>query len=811
MAITQLGATPSTAVTNVGTQAAATQADPPPPGYDPNNPYGSTWAAYNKTHPQYVSTDPNAGTFNNAYTQPGNPNNTQGQGPSIGAPAAGTPNASAYPGSQYTSVAPQQVYNPYLASLAPLTAYQGFGNNAYQGPGPLASLGSNFPGSNGYANQVAQNLQLQAYAQSQQAAPQINTSGVNFIAGGAGNSLGQANSTNLMTDAAAMGLAGTANGAAAQGQLGTAQQLALTAAGPQTQGQMLSSNALLGASIGPAIQNQMAMSNALAGASIGPAVLNQMATGNALQNAANGPAYSNLMGAGNQLQAIGSQQGLNAGSALYQAAYGQPYQGQLGLANQLANSAYGPTNAGQLSLANRLVAAGAMPTGPSVAELQLKQGADAAMQQQMAMASAARGGNTALALQNAAQNQGQVMGQMNQQQALLRAQEDMQNRQLQASTIGQAAGIYGNAGAQQQQALAQAAGLYGNAGALQGNLLSAATNADVASRGLQANALQGAGSAYGQAGSLQGSLLGAAGQQYNNAGALQGNLLQGANAGYGAAQNQQTAALAAANQGYTAAAGTQGSLLGAANQAYGGALTGQQNAYGQAGNLLQGVAQNQLGAANTQAGLAGTYANMAQAQLQAQTQQNALNQQGSLADQQLALQTQQAERDALMQESNFQQQQAMQQYAIDTGYAQALQMQSNDWSHALIGAGINAVGTLGAAGIAASDIRAKTNIVPASGEVADAFRPLSSSSYFYRDPSAIGAEPGRQYGPMAQQLEQTPAGATAVTQMPNGQKGIDTGRLALLNASATSDMMRRLDRLEGRRPAPQPAYGGYGY
>lgn len=98
----------------------------------------------------------------------------------------------------------------------------------------------------------------------------------------------------------------------------------------------------------------------------------------------------------------------------------------------------------------------------------------------------------------------------------------------------------------------------------------------------------------------------------------------------------------------------------------------------------------------------------------------------------------------------------------------------------------------------ASDIRAKTDIAPAGPQVSAAFAPLSPSSYFYRDPNAPGAEPGQHFGPMAHELERTHAGASVVRQMPDGTKGIDTGRLALLNASETGQLRRELDELKGK-------------
>jgi hypothetical protein len=76
------------------------------------------------------------------------------------------------------------------------------------------------------------------------------------------------------------------------------------------------------------------------------------------------------------------------------------------------------------------------------------------------------------------------------------------------------------------------------------------------------------------------------------------------------------------------------------------------------------------------------------------------------------------------------------------------------------------------------------------------FSPLSASSYLYKNPGAPGAEPGQHYGPMAHELERTPAGASVVRTMPDGSKGIDTGRLALLNASETGKLRREVDALK---------------
>ncbi len=133
-------------------------------------------------------------------------------------------------------------------------------------------------------------------------------------------------------------------------------------------------------------------------------------------------------------------------------------------------------------------------------------------------------------------------------------------------------------------------------------------------------------------------------------------------------------------------------------------------------------------------------------------------------------------------------------------------------------AGAVAGGAAGSAigkGAAESDIRAKKDIQPAdvfgnapTGSLDAAYarqaadtgprtdlRPAKGAFYDYKDPSAPGAAPGQHYGPMAQDLLKTPAGASTVVQQPNGRLGVDTGRLSLVNASAISEQQNQLDRL----------------
>lgn len=88
-------------------------------------------------------------------------------------------------------------------------------------------------------------------------------------------------------------------------------------------------------------------------------------------------------------------------------------------------------------------------------------------------------------------------------------------------------------------------------------------------------------------------------------------------------------------------------------------------------------------------------------------------------------------------------------------------------------------------------------------------RPATGYSYEYKDPAAHGQ--GRFFGPMAQDLEKTPAGASTVKQAPDGTKMVDTSRLSLVNTAAISDLQKQLAALRGGGGAyPQPQAPDYG-
>lgn len=85
---------------------------------------------------------------------------------------------------------------------------------------------------------------------------------------------------------------------------------------------------------------------------------------------------------------------------------------------------------------------------------------------------------------------------------------------------------------------------------------------------------------------------------------------------------------------------------------------------------------------------------------------------------------------------------------------------------------------------------------PDAEQAADAARATSASSFEYKDPERHGA--GTFYGPMAQELERTPAGSSLVHEQADGTKAVDGGRAGLLALSAAGTQQRQQDDFAAR-------------
>lgn len=95
-------------------------------------------------------------------------------------------------------------------------------------------------------------------------------------------------------------------------------------------------------------------------------------------------------------------------------------------------------------------------------------------------------------------------------------------------------------------------------------------------------------------------------------------------------------------------------------------------------------------------------------------------------------------------------------------------------------------------------------LLEALGDDAEAtVRGAPGHTYRYEDPDAPGAAPGLHAGPMAQDLERTPLGASLVREAPDGTKMVDTGRAGLTALAASSVQQRELDRMRRELEALQ--------
>lgn len=405
------------------------------------------------------------------------------------------------------------------------------------------------------------------------------------------------------------------------------------------------------------------------------------------------------------------------------------------------------------------------PAGPSAAERQLQGSSEQNMANSLALARSGRNGMNPAAERQAMFQNAATAAQTNQQLGVLRAQEEATNR-----------GLNLNAMTAEQQAIA------------------AGRNAQLQALGLQQQTLSGIGQ-----------------------GALNQSVAQANTALAGRGQNDQAALNYDQLSQQAAALGLQGGLGygGLANQslANGGqyqigmtnAGTGQQQAGNQryatdtaSGLSYQGMA-NSISEQERQAQIqyealkAGVQmqANQANAEYDAQRDAAAMNMVGSTFGAMLF--------SDIRAKKNIRGEDIASQYAALGGKDYGLDYKDYGLDYRE-GPGESAHRASRTAG---RDFYAFPGTNPRALDRGDPYdmRPVTATSYEYRDPNAPGAAPGRQYGGMAQDLEQSPATAPAVVDMGDGQKGIDTGRLSLTTASAVGQQQRRQDVTESELEA----------
>lgn len=97
-----------------------------------------------------------------------------------------------------------------------------------------------------------------------------------------------------------------------------------------------------------------------------------------------------------------------------------------------------------------------------------------------------------------------------------------------------------------------------------------------------------------------------------------------------------------------------------------------------------------------------------------------------------------------------------------------------------------------------SDVRNKQNIAPASA--LESIENANSYSYDYLNPERHGE--GRYIGPMAQDLEKAPG---VVHTAPDGAKSVDPGRLTMVNTGAIAELNQKVEALADQTAPAQPA------
>lgn len=439
------------------------------------------------------------------------------------------------------------------------------------------------------------------------------------------------------------------------------------------------------------------------------------------------------MGMGSQAQQLGALGQQGAGSGLV---------GQQGQAQ---------ANAG-----NALMALGQQAPGPSAAELAMRQQGQANIAGQAALAAGARGGNTGLALQNAAQNQAAMGGQLQQQLGVQRASEDLANRQFQAQALGQAAGVFGGAGntfagqtAQQQNALVGAAGVYGQGASLNAGLAGQNAQLQAQQRALN-DQTSGARDQMGY---------GLLGQQLAANSAFDSNRTKNDLDLYGIQRNTQYHGASTGER--IAGAGLQagGTIVGAYFGGPGGAVAG--NA---AGTAASNAIQSDIRAKKDIRPAAG---DVSQAFRTADA--TAAQVRNAPVEYPSGYSAPVKPTDMMFSDDNggtFR--------TPDEQYAYQFGVKNPGPDQQL------------------ADFR--------RAHVDESTRPLNAPaySYQYKNPAALGAAPGTKYGPMAQDLEKTPAGASVVGTDKSGKKFVDPGRLSLLTASEVSKQRKELDALNAQ-------------
>ena len=97
----------------------------------------------------------------------------------------------------------------------------------------------------------------------------------------------------------------------------------------------------------------------------------------------------------------------------------------------------------------------------------------------------------------------------------------------------------------------------------------------------------------------------------------------------------------------------------------------------------------------------------------------------------------------------------------------------------------------GDAAASLSDITKKDNVAPADKQMKDLMTNLDPASWDYKQPEKFGQ--GKHFGIIAQDLEKSEAGRTAIINTPEG-KMVDMVKLSAMNAASNAILYKQLEK-----------------
>jgi endosialidase-like protein len=442
----------------------------------------------------------------------------------------------------------------------------------------------------------------------------------------------------------------------------------------------------------------------------------------------------------------------------------------------------------QVGLLDRLNAIEAGTAAPSVAELQLKRGLDAAVGDQLGIAAQARGFGGLAALKQAGRNVAKIQQQTNLDTAMLRAKESEDARRQLLGALDSTRGMDINVGTTDANLKQDAAKF--SAGA--------ANTAGIAQAGMDTDVSK-ANAGFKNTAGLTQAQIDAEREKFNAGETNKGTLTE---AGFKQDAAKTNTMVTSDESKAQASIDSQKALADAeaANKVNALAAT-----FAQQAGMTKAQLDADVAKFNTEIAQRADFKNADLTQqsnlanLQSELQQRGLNQAQQLAYLQGALQSQGQVLD----------------YSKAKMMADAARSAADRqfWG-GIAGTLITGLATAAPVLIAASDRRMKTDITPMDSrrdllskmegddgkdELAQLLDGIRGYKYRYKDLNQEGTAPGEHFGPMAQDLEKAgPIGRSLVRDTPTG-KMVDGGRAAMVALTALAKMREESARKKGAR------------